>query len=95
MLKMITPHGVAKLRELMNDSALDILYYMSPKFGPEVSAVVVAAAATLKEALVFILLFASAIACYMYMLHYISASLSISAKRTPIALLTEMCSHSL
>ena len=83
MLKMITPHGVAKLRELMNDSALDILYYMSPKFGPEVSAVVVAAAATVKEALVFILLFVLAIACYT--LHYISASLSISVKRTPIA----------
>ncbi len=36
VLDAITPHGVMKLRSMFNDSVLDILYYMSHKYGPEV-----------------------------------------------------------
>ncbi|XP_064389425.1 phospholipase DDHD1-like isoform X1 [Halichondria panicea] len=36
VLNDITPHGVMKLRSMFNDSVLDVLYYMSPKFGPEI-----------------------------------------------------------
>ena len=36
VLNNITPHGVKMLRSMFNDSVLDVLYYMSPKFGPEV-----------------------------------------------------------
>lgn len=36
VLSDITPHGVMKLRTIFNDSVLDVLYYMSPKYGPEV-----------------------------------------------------------
>ena len=33
----ITPHGVKALRAILNDSVLDIMFYVSPRFGPEVS----------------------------------------------------------
>ena len=36
ILNTITPQGVKMLRTLFNESVLDVLYYMSPKFGPEV-----------------------------------------------------------
>ena len=32
----ITPHGVKALRAILNDSVLDIMFYVSPRFGPEV-----------------------------------------------------------
>lgn len=37
MLASITPHGVKSLRGLVNDSVLDVMFYLSPRFGPEVS----------------------------------------------------------
>ena len=36
MVGKITPHSIKKLRDLMNDSAIDVMYYLSPRFGPEV-----------------------------------------------------------
>ena len=36
-LDRITPHGVRMLRAMVNDSVLDVMYYMSQRFGPEVS----------------------------------------------------------
>lgn len=36
VLAGITPHGVKALRNLINDSFLDTMYYMSPRYGPEV-----------------------------------------------------------
>ncbi len=36
VLDAITPHGVMKLRSMFNESVLDVLYYMSHKYGPEV-----------------------------------------------------------
>ena len=35
-LDRITPHGVRMLRAMVNDSVLDVMYYMSQRFGPEV-----------------------------------------------------------
>ena len=35
-LDRITPHGVRMLRAMVNDSVLDVMYYMSHRFGPEV-----------------------------------------------------------
>ncbi|XP_019858671.1 PREDICTED: phospholipase DDHD1-like isoform X1 [Amphimedon queenslandica] len=32
----ITPHGVKALRSILNDSVLDIMFYVSPRFGPEI-----------------------------------------------------------
>ena len=32
----ITPHGVKAVRNIVNDSVIDVFYYMSPCFGPEV-----------------------------------------------------------
>ena len=34
----ITPHGVKALCAILNDSVLDIMFYVSPRFGPEVGA---------------------------------------------------------
>ena len=36
LLTNITPHGVKMLREMFNNSAVDVMYYTSPRFGPEV-----------------------------------------------------------
>ena len=36
VLAGITPHGVKALRNLINDSFLDTMYYLSPRYGPEV-----------------------------------------------------------
>ena len=36
LLSTITPHGIRMLRSLLNDSIVDVMYYMSPRFGPEV-----------------------------------------------------------
>ena len=36
MLKNITLHGVKTLRDMLNDSVLDIFFYTSLKYGPEV-----------------------------------------------------------
>ena len=33
----ITPHGVKALRAIVNDSVLDVMFYLSSRFGPEVS----------------------------------------------------------
>ena len=35
-LDRITPHGVRMLRAMVNDSVLDVMYYLSLRFGPEV-----------------------------------------------------------
>ena len=37
MLYSITPHGLKSLRGLLNDSVLDVMFYLSPRYGPEVS----------------------------------------------------------
>lgn len=37
VLNTITPHGVKMVREAINESAIDVMYYLSPKYGPEVS----------------------------------------------------------
>ena len=36
MLTNITLHSVKGLRDIVNDSVLDIFFYTSPKYGPEV-----------------------------------------------------------
>ena len=36
MLTNITLHGVKALRDIVNDSVLDIFFYTSPKYRPEV-----------------------------------------------------------
>ena len=37
VLSSITPHSVKGLRGLINDSVLDIMFYLSPRYGPEVT----------------------------------------------------------
>lgn len=36
VLNTITPHGVKMVREAINESAIDVMYYLSPKYGPEI-----------------------------------------------------------
>lgn len=36
VLSSITPHSVKALRGLINDSVLDIMFYLSSRYGPEV-----------------------------------------------------------
>ena len=36
VLGMITPHGVRMIRGVFNDTVVDVMYYMSSRFGPEV-----------------------------------------------------------
>ncbi len=37
LVSTITPHGLKMMREMVNDCVLDVFYYFSPKYGPEVS----------------------------------------------------------
>ena len=37
LLNVITPHGLKSLRGLINNTVIDVFYYMSSKYGPEVN----------------------------------------------------------
>ena len=36
LLNVITPHGLKRIRGVINDTIIDVMYYMSSKYGPEV-----------------------------------------------------------